>query len=211
MSEETTTTTEETEPVQTELPVDDVEVVKAEAKKREIEMKREIESMRAELDKTKKATLREKSSFKELAEQFEKEAILAHQEKQKFQEAYLYDRKLDAVRTAAAQSGMRKEALEDLEAFMSRASEIDIETTSSGRINVLGADRFISRLKSQKPYLFETKGSKVNPETPGVGASSDISCEKLQELRDKATKSNNPKSREWEDYKKALVAYSKTN
>ncbi len=211
MVEEEVVTPAVEEPTQTELPIDDREELLAKAKKQELTLRREMEQMRAELEKSKKEQLRKQSSYKELAEQLEQELEQERSKTKQYSEAYLYDRKLDAVRTAAAQAGLRKEALDDLEAFLSRATEIEIETTSTGRINVLGADRFISRLKSQKPYLFESKGSRINPETPGFIPSQDMTYEKLQDLREKASKSNNPKSREWEDYKKALVAFRESN
>lgn len=206
--EETTVT----EPVQTELPIEaDKDELLAKAKKQELELRREMEHMKAELERSKKETLRKQSSYKELAEQLEKELELEKNKTKQYSEAYLYDRKLDAAKTAAAQSGMRKDAIDDIEAFLSRATEIEVETTSTGRINVLGADRFISRLKSQKPYLFETRGSKVNPETPSVNGGTDITYEKLQELKVKASKSNNPKSAEWQAYKKAIEEFAKSN
>lgn len=211
MEETKETTTEETkEPVQTEMQVDDPLELVAKEKKEKLELARKLQELEAKFDKQAKETLKKQSSYKELAEQYEKELEVERGKNQRFSEAYLQDRKLDAVKAAASQAGIRKDAIDDLELLIARA-DIEVETTSSGRINILGADKFVARLKSQKPYLFETKGSKVNPETPGVGTASDMSWEKLEELKAKASKSSNPKSREWQEYKQALLAFSQQN
>jgi hypothetical protein len=105
--------------------------------------------------------LKEQNKWKELAETNEREAKEAREEANKIKGSYVNERKFNAVRSKCEALGLRAEALTDLE--MLDLEDIQIETTSTGKINVLGADKFATQLKTRKPHWFaEKKAPSVN-------------------------------------------------
>lgn len=123
--------------------------------------KRENEKLRAEKADEKSAKLKEEKRFEELAAAKEQEAKEAREEADKVRNSFLGEKKFNTVRSAAEKLGLRPEAVSDLETL--DLSTIQIETTSTGKINVLGADKFAERLKTLKPHWFAPKQTqKVN-------------------------------------------------
>lgn len=144
--------------------------------------KKRTQELEAQLEVERRNKLKEKEDWKSYAETLEKELESTKTERQALSQAMIYDKKVEAIRTAALASGVRKDAIKHLEKF--GTDGVDIETTSTGRINILGAEQFVARLKAEAPYLFDVKGSKVNAESPGMVGKSEITIEKLNELRD---------------------------
>lgn len=140
--------------------------------------KREAEKLKQEKEEARSAKLKENNQWKELAEAKELEAKSAREEKERIQNSYLAEKKYSAVREKCAALGLRPEAVSDLE--MLDLESVQIETTSTGRLNVLGAEKFAERLKATKPHWFadksapnvNTKGSRVidsdGPVTPAA-------------------------------------------
>ena len=63
--------------------------------------------------------------------------------------------------------GIRPEAVNDLQ-FLD-LSEVQIETTDTGRVNIIGEDKFIERTKTLRPHWFGTTAApNVNTATPGI-------------------------------------------
>ncbi len=105
--------------------------------------------------------MKEQNQHKELAERYEAEAKEANEKAERIQNSYLSERKFNALRAKCSELGLRPEALSDLE--MLDLGDIEIETTSTGKINVLGADKFATQLKTRKPHWFSDKAApKVN-------------------------------------------------
>jgi hypothetical protein len=59
--------------------------------------------------------------------------------------------------------------------------DVVVETTSTGKVNILGADSFAEKLKTLKPHWFEVKGTTVvNSNTPRVeGSAGPITVEQV--------------------------------
>lgn len=112
--------------------------------------------------KTEKETkLKEQNQWQQVAEQKEREALEAKERADRIENSYLGDKKFNAVRSKCEALGIRPEAVSDLEAL--DLEDIQIETTSTGKINVLGADKFANALKARKPHWFSDKAApKVN-------------------------------------------------
>lgn len=129
--------------------------------------KKEAAEAREALKKAEEAKLREQSNWKELAEKKEKEALDLANENKRIKESYLGEKKFAAVQAACQNLGIRSEALSDLE--MLDMVDVTIETTSTGKINVLGATKFAERLKTLKPHWFAEKQTLgVNTKGQGV-------------------------------------------
>lgn len=103
------------------------------------------------------ARMKEQNQFKELAELKEKEANDAKAEALALKNSFLNERKYSAVKSKCEALGLRPEALSDLE--MLDLESVQIETTSTGKINVLNADKFAERLKTLKPHWFADKSA----------------------------------------------------
>lgn len=141
--------------------------------------KREAAKLKEEKENEKTNKLKEQNQWKEIAEQREREAKEAREESERIRNSYVGERKFNAVRGKCEALGLRPEAISDLE--MLDLEEIQIETTNTGKINVLGADRFAQRLKTLKPHWFadktppnvNTKGARIN-DNGGVLTAADL-------------------------------------
>jgi hypothetical protein len=154
---------------------------KQKAKARELEEKvRTIETQK----------LKEKEEWKTLADQYEGEAKQAKDEVAKIKEGLVVRTKFDAIKAEAIKLGIHESAIDDLR--MLGWDDVRIETTSEGRVNVLGAEKAMQRVKTQKPYLFKAPGApNVNVNTPGVVDGADISFSTIYEAEKEAKKSGN--------------------
>ena len=109
--------------------------------------------------------LAEKEDWKSLAERHKAEAEEANQKAARIQDSFLSREKNAAVKEAALKLGMT--SIGDLDLLS--LDGVVIETTSTGKINVLGAEAFVQNLKASKPHWFGTAGvTNVNPGVPGV-------------------------------------------
>lgn len=130
-------------------------------------------------------TLKEKQEWQKIAELKEKEANDAIEERKKLTNAVITDKKMSSVREAAMKAGILDSALDDIELL--NWSEVQVETTSTGRINVQGAEDAVKRLKTLKPHWFGKSAGKINSKIPDVNQDSDVvSIEKLNKLRKEA-------------------------
>lgn len=165
---ETTTETPKTETVTT--PAKEETVTKAEFDKVMAELhkhKKSAATLREEKEAEKLKTMKEQNQWKEIAEAKEREAAEHKTQAEKIQNSFLGERKFNALKDAASKLGLRPEAVSDLE--MLDLDPITIETTNTGKINVLGADKFAERLKTLKPHWFGAKTvSGVNGATSQV-------------------------------------------
>jgi hypothetical protein len=156
-------------PVETATPPADV-VSKAEFEKVMSELhkhKAKAKSLEDKVNEDKMSRMKEQNQWKEIAEAKEREAAEARERAEKVQSSFLSEKKYTAAREKCMALGIRAEALSDLE--MLDLESIQIETTSTGKINVLGADKFAERLKTTKPHWFqEKKATTVNTDATRV-------------------------------------------
>ena len=131
--------------------------------------------------------LKEAENWQEIARLKEQEAAEFKEKYQNTQNAIIRQKKMGAIEKFAQEAGMRKEALDDLSLY--DWSDVEIETTSHGNINVLGAKEAIERFKMQKPFFFGRKSISVNSETPGLETPSKVTVEDVLKAEKAARKS----------------------
>lgn len=129
---------------------------KREAKAKEEELKK----VQSELEKVSTEQMKKNNQYKELYEQNKAKAEEANQKYESLTEALVTRDKMSAIEKIALKNGIRQEALDDLS--MLDTSSVMIETTSTGRTNVIGADEFVQSLKSVKGHWFTPSAPNVN-------------------------------------------------
>lgn len=161
----------------------------------------EKQKLESDLKRTQEERMKKDQEWQKLAELKQQEADEYKQKLDGMNHAIVMDKKFSALKTAALQSGIRKEALDDLE--MLSLDDIVIETTSTGRHNVLGVDQYLSKLKMTKPHWFASKGASVNANTPEVSAGGSVSYQDIRKAEDKARISG-----DWAPVKKLMQQYN---
>lgn len=185
----TTTSTESTETTTEETP----KTVSVEAYKKAMDDMHKYKKQLREIESTKKQaelqSLKEKQEWQKVAEIKEREAAEAREQKEKLTKAVVTDKKMSAIREAAMKAGILDSALDDIELL--NWNEVEVETTSTGRINVIGADDGVKRLKTLKPHWFGKSATKVNSKIPETNNQKTdvVTVEKLTKLRKEAMQS----------------------
>ncbi len=114
-----------------------------------------------------KKKLTETQQYKELYERSEKEKEDLKKEKDSTVTSYVNDKKFSALKDSCQKLGLKAEAAADLE--LMDLSGIEVETTSTGKVNILNSDKVAERLKATRPHWFGSgKAAKINSESPGV-------------------------------------------
>lgn len=168
--------------------------------------KNELNKLKSQLEADNLKRLKETEQWQSVAEMKEKEAMEALEEAERIKGAYINDRKMSAIREAAQKAGILPQALNDLE-LLNKWDDVSIETTSTGRVNVIGAEQALNKFKASKPYLFGKPVPKIGGEIPGVTAEvSEITYDKLQKLKQKA---QSGEKSDMEAYKKAYMEYGR--
>lgn len=139
------------------------DLTKWKSKARETEA--ELARLKSQAEEQKMAELRAKEQWKTIAEQREIEAKSAREQAERIQSSYINEKKYSAVRDAVGRLGLRPEAVADLD--LVALDDVVIETTSTGKLNVLGAESFAERLKASRPHWFAAP-SAPNVNTNGV-------------------------------------------
>jgi hypothetical protein len=126
--------------------------------------KEEAKKAKAELDAVKEAKLKEQNDWKALYDKRDQEAKEAAERETKLKNSFMGHQKYSAVKDAAIKAGIRD--VSDLS--LMPLDDVQVETTSTGNINILGADLFVEKLKASRPHWFGSKTPDVNTGTPGV-------------------------------------------
>ena len=146
--------------------------------------------------------LKKSQQWQQLAELKEKENTELKEQISSNTKALIHDRKHSAIKDAAIKAGIRKEALTDLE--LVDLDGIQIETTSTGRINVIGAEVAVDRLKTLRPHWFGASAPNVNLNSPEVVAGGKVTYADLQKLEKEAKQSN-----DYTKYHAAVMQFKK--
>jgi len=183
-------------------PVKEPEVSKDLYEKFKADAKAAQEALKAtqdQLEEMKMAKLRESKNWQEIARIKEEEATQAKKEREDLKKAIINQQKSIALRAAANKAGINPLSLDDLDLL--DFDEVQVETTSQGKILINGADAAIMRLKTLRPNWFLKNPSAVNPSSPEVKAPAGaVDLKTLFELEKEYKK--NPQSKE------ALKAYT---
>lgn len=145
----------------------------------------ENEKFKLELEKEKTTKLQEKENFKELWEREKQKREEAETKAKKISESYFNGLKMSAIEQEALKAGILNEALSDIGIIDN--SMVEIETTSTGNANVLGAKEFVESLKESKPHWFKKIGPpNINTSNPQENESPrDLTAKELVELEKK--------------------------
>ena len=163
-------------------------------KKRANELEEKLESRDA-------ADLKKQNKYKEYSETLETKVTDANARADRVQNAYIDEKKFSALKEVALKSGIRD--VSDLDSV--DLDQIKVETTSTGRINVLGVDTFIENQKMLKPHWFGPKASpNVNTGHVGVTAPNVVTADDLYKLEREAKKTGDPSK-----YREAYGRYQK--
>jgi hypothetical protein len=110
---------------------------------------------------------KEKEDWKSVAEHHETEAKTLKTQYEGLKNSLVNDKKVSALTAEALKQGINPASLPDLELL--DFDELTVETTSTGKILVSGADRAIAKLKTLRPHWFNKTVPGVNPSTPNLG------------------------------------------
>lgn len=125
--------------------------------------------------------MQDNDEWQKIAKLKEEEANDWQQKYNGLSQAFVDNKKLEAITSEARNQGIRKEAIPDLDQD-AILSSLAVETTSSGRVNILGADRVVMGLKASKPHWFGSRTTNLNIDNPKVieGDSSTVTVEDVQ-------------------------------
>lgn len=129
------------------------------AEERNLQLQNQIKAME-------ERSLAEKSNYKELYERKNEELNTLRAERENDQRLFFDSVKISAVEKEAIKMGIRPEALEDIKRL--GQDGVMIETTSTGNLNVLGVEEFVTDLKRNRPFWFKDQGAPtINNGSPG--------------------------------------------
>lgn len=162
-----------------------------------LKAKQKADELEKSINSQKLAALKQTENWQELAKLKEQEAEDYKTKYERLSSSLVENKKLDAIRTEALKLGIDQRSLEDLE--MIDFNEVQIETTSTGKINVLGADKAVANLKLRKPHWFNSKPATVNANSPTTQApalnSQDGAMKALTEAEQAWKKNPNPQTK----------------
>ena len=138
-------------------------------KKANQELQTQVKSYEQMAKEAEEKRLVEKEDYKNLYEQWKDKANKAVEEKNGLLKAFENDKKYEVIKRSAVKNGLRDEALDDLEYL--DTSDVIIEKTDQGRINIIGADEFVDKLKERKPFWFnDSKAPTLNTSDGSPGS-----------------------------------------
>lgn len=174
------------------------------------EQKKRAKQLEGEVEKQKLDKLKEQQNWQEIAKLKEEETEGYKQKLTVISQNLVFDKKFTAIREAALKQGILSTALDDLERV--DMSSVIVETTAADgqiRYSIAGADQFVANLKMRKPHWFETKGSRVNSETPGVISPKSVGWDEVKSAE--AAYKKNPTRENEQKYKSAISEFQRTS
>lgn len=169
--------------------------------------KEELKKRDDQLKALQEKDLKDKEQWKEYGSAKEKEATEWKTKYETLSDSIRDRAKVSAVREAALKLGLVESAVEDLE--LMDLKDVVVETTSTGRVNVIGAKSAAERIKSVRPHWFsDARPPLVNGRQPEVktgsgGATSYDDIKKLEEIA--------RKTGDFTEYKKKLMEFKQAN
>lgn len=155
------------------------------------EIQAENQKLAELLEQEKTQKLQEKENFKELWELEKNKRVEAENKAKKITDSYFNGLKRAAIEQEALKAGILDAALSDI--TMLDHNMVEIETTSSGNVNVLGAKEFVENLKEQKTHWFKRTGvPNINNANPAEPKTKELTADELVKLQ----KTNPEKYRE---------------
>lgn len=146
------------------------------------EIQTENDALRQQIEELQTAQLQEKENFKELWELEKAKRVNAEEKATQISTSYFNGLKMSAIEQEAIRLGIREQALHDI--AMIDNSIVQIETTSTGNANVLGAREFVEQLKETRPHWFGDQSAPiVNSANPQMSTVNDLTPAQLAALQ----------------------------
>ena len=143
--------------------------------------KKQAETLAKQLEEIKIARLKEQDNWKELYESEARKRSEAEEKATNLSQTYVESLKMKEIERYLLSKGIREEALEDIDLI--DKSAIMVETTSSGRINFLGVEKWVEDVVQKRPYWFkESKAPIVNNSSSPTFTDKPLSASDLLKL-----------------------------
>lgn len=133
-------------------------------KKDMFKYKEEAEKAKKLMDEQRLQRLKETQNWEAVAKEKEQEAESERLRRQTLESSIIQHQKFMALKTEALKQNMHPSSIDDLELL--DLPEVTVETTSTGKILVQGAERAIAGLKTLRPHWFKQNAPSINPNTP---------------------------------------------
>lgn len=134
--------------------IQELEAALAAERKAKSDLSSKVSTLSGEIQKIREQGLRSKEDYKTLAETMEKKAQELEGENSKLKQSIFHTSRVSAVKDVAVKAGLRSAALGDIEAM--DLEEVKVTVGDDRIIRTEGAEPFVNKLKTLKPYLFET-------------------------------------------------------
>lgn len=172
--------------------------------------KEDARKLQEELENKRIGAMKEKQDWEGIAKAKEQEAADFKEKYDGLSRSLVENAKHSALKNAALKSGILDQSLSDLELL--DFAEVHVETTTTGKILVSGAENAIESLKKRRPHWFGTKPASVNPSSPETFTPSNgrVSMEDLGKL-EKAYKENPQSSAAKKAYSDAIYTFKTQN
>lgn len=167
--------------------------------------KEENAALKKQLDDAKVTRLKETKNWEELAKQREEEARSEKDKRERLETALVHREKIMALRVEAQKAGMLPSAMPDLDLL--DLPEVQVETTSSGKILVHGADRAITNLKALRAHWFGSKAPSINSASPEALPQNSTSVTQADLLKFEADYKKNPSESNKKAYFDAIMKF----
>jgi hypothetical protein len=185
--------------VQENIPYNEFKSVKNDMHRFKEDARKAAEELKAFRDKE----MRDKEQWKEYSANKEKEANEWKTKYDTLSDSIRDRAKISAVREASLKLGLVETAVDDLE--LMELKDVIVETTSTGRVNVIGAKSAAERIKSLRPHWFsENRAPNINGRQPEVRTSSggQTTYEELTKLEKEAVRTG-----DYTEYKKRMMEF----
>jgi predicted RNase H-like nuclease (RuvC/YqgF family) len=156
------------------------------------EKEKSMEKLQAEREELRMQGLRAKEEWKTIAEEKEALARQLEQDLKATKQAVLDSKRYEALKVECMKLGIIDHALDDITQEMLQS--VDVEVTSTGRVNVLNAKQAAEDIKLRKPHWFgKPSAPSVNNGVPTVGTTqSPVTPKQVLELQAKYKKTRDP-------------------
>ena len=183
-----------------EPAVDDKAEVESKALRDLQKYKGRVKELEDAQEQSRISKMREKEQWQDLSSEWQQKAEKHEAENKTLKDSMVYDKKYSAVREFALKAGLRNEALRDLELI--DFDDVEVEYTSTGRVNVLNAERAVERIKSSRPHWFGNRRTNVNSNEPEVVSGGQVSYNDVYKAEEQARKTG-----DYAPYKALLNKY----
>lgn len=172
---------------------------KAELRKRETE----LEQAKAKQKELELAGLRAKEDYKAMFEDADNRLKETEGKLKQTQSAIVDSTKWSSISSELLSLGLIPSSTRAAEKLVD-LDQLDIETTSHGRYNVLNAKTYAEKFKAEHPYLFNDKKVNINNGVPPLGTPGKMDLAQLNKLQQEWQKTRTPESEK--AYRTALMA-----